>query len=108
MRFMNPYWYNHERISLLQRWIIIHSIIYYELDDNVVSDTMWSDNAKQLVEMMEDFPKALKKSDYFYCMGDFDASTGYNLYSSLNKHDKKYLMGIARYVLRMHGRGWKT
>ena len=29
-------------------------------------------------------------------MYDFDGTTGFDLYSRLNEHDKKYLMSIAR------------
>ena len=41
-------------------------------------------------------------------MHDFDPSSGYYLYDSLNEHDKEYLYGTAQYVLRMSKRGWKT
>ena len=61
MKFGNPYFEQYEKISLLQRWLIVHSIIYYELGDNIVPDSMWDKNARQLAKKMEKYPKSLKK-----------------------------------------------
>lgn len=35
-------------------------------------------------------------TQYGYIMYDFDGTTGFDLYSRLNEHDKKYLISIAR------------
>ena len=101
MKFTNPYWSNKLRIGSLQRWIIVHSIIYYELGSSIVSDKVFDANASQLVQMQKDFPDEAKESDYWYLFYDFDGTTGFDLYSRLNKHDKAYLRHLAEHVLSM-------
>lgn len=101
MRFNNPYWSNKLKISALQRWIIVHSILYYELNRSVVTDKVFDANAKQLVQMQEDFPDEAEEADYWYVFHDFDGTTGFDLYHRLDKHDKEYLTNIAHHVLRL-------
>lgn len=91
----NCEWTKKDKIEGLQRWLIVQSILYYELDFNLVDDKMWDANAKQLVEYMEKWPNGLKKSQYYYCMNDFDGSTGFDLYGRLKKKDRVYLMNIS-------------
>lgn len=99
MKFNNPYWSNKLRISTLQRWVIVQSIIYYELNNSLVSDKVFDSNAKQLVQMQNDFPNEAKESQYWYVFNDFDGTTGFDLYQRLKKKDKLYLMHLARHAL---------
>lgn len=101
MRFTNPYWSNKLRISALQRWVLIHSILYYELDTSLVSDKVFDEHAKWLVQMQNDYPDEAELSDYWYVFYDFDGSTGFDLYDRLNKRDKQYLVHIAKHVLKI-------
>ncbi len=98
MKFANPYWSNKIRIELLQRWIIVHSILYYELSDSIIEDRVFDANARQLVQMQNDFKEEAEESEYWYVFYDFDANTGFHLYDRLNKKDKDYLTKIAKYV----------
>lgn len=101
MEFINPYWSNKLRINALQRWVIVQSIIYYEFGNTLVSDMVFDANAKQLVQLQKDFPNDAKQSDYWYLFYDFDGTTGFDLYSRLNKKDKQYLTHLAKYVQRI-------
>lgn len=101
MKLKNPYWSNKLRISALQRWIIVHSILYYELDSSVIEDRVFDANARQLAQMQEDFPDEAESTDYWYVFYDFDGTTGFDLYGRLNKKDRQYLMQIAKHVLRL-------
>ena len=105
MKFANPYWSNKLRISALQRWIIVHSMLYYELSNSIIEDAVFDRNARQLVEMQDSYPDEAEESDYWYVFYDFDASTGFNLYDRLDAHDKEYLMLIAQHVLRVYKAG---
>lgn len=84
MKFNNPYWSNRTKIELLQRWILVHSFLYYELNSNVVSDFMFDNNCKQLNELKESDIKSYKKSSYHYAMKEFDGSTGFGFIEKLN------------------------
>lgn len=95
------YWSDVTKIGYLQRYIIVHSIIYYELDGNVISDKEFDNAARQLVKMQKQIGRRkLKDTMYYYCMHDFDGSTGFHLYGRLIPFDKRYLTQIARSVLK--------
>lgn len=102
MKFTNPYWSNKLRISALQRWILLHSILYYELDESIVSDVEFDKHAKWLVQMQHDFPDDAEESDYYYVFHDFDGSTGFDLYGRLKKRDVRFLTHIANHVLKLY------
>lgn len=73
---------------MLQNWVILHSIIYYELDKSIVSDYMFDNNCKQLVQMMQEYPGELTQTTYFYMMSDFDGSTGFDLPGKVKKQHR--------------------
>lgn len=105
MKFKNPYWSNKLKIASLQRWVLVHSILYYELDSSIVEDKLFDANAKQLVKMQNDFPDEAEESEYWYVFYDFDGSTGFDLYGRLTKDDKRYLTQIAQHILRLFKAG---
>ena len=81
-------------INFLQRKIIINAILYYELNTSPLSDKEYDELSRQLVGLQKDID--IQQTQYGYVMYDFDGTTGFDLYSRLNEHDKKYLMIIAR------------
>ena len=104
MKFSNPYWSNKLKIDALQRWILVHSILYYEMDSSIISDKLFDDNARQLVMMQEQFSDEAAETQYWYVFYDFDGSTGFDLFDRLNKDDKVYLTQIANHVLKLSKR----
>ena len=95
------YWSDATKVGYLQRYIIIHSIIYYELNGSVISDKEFDSVAQQLVKMQKQIGRRkLKDTMYYYCMYDFDGSTGFYLFDRLIPFDKQYLMQIAQNVFR--------
>lgn len=93
-----------EKISTIQRYIIVHSILYYAMNKSVISDKKFDEVAKELVALKKQEQEAYKQSDYYYCMYDFDGSTGFDLYDRLNECDKEYLSFIAQAVLITRGK----
>lgn len=81
-------------INYLQRKIIISSIIYYEMDNNMLSDRDYDLMSKQCCEMMENCSE-VENSQYYYAFYDFDGTTGFHLKDRLNEKDKKYLYHLA-------------
>ena len=49
-----------EYIDFLQRFILVHSYIYYELDSNVISDRLYDKKSKELVQYKNDYPELWK------------------------------------------------
>lgn len=91
-----------QKISSLQRKIIICSIIYYELNESIIPDKQFDEEARQLVKLQKQNKKDLNKSEYFYCMKDFDGSTGFDLFSRLKESDRIYLTHLAKYILKLY------
>lgn len=68
-----------ELINRRRRQILVHSIIYYKFDDNLISDYTWSKWANELAELQEKYPEIAKECVFAEAYADFDPSTGYNL-----------------------------
>lgn len=109
VNFTNPYWSKKLRMDYLQRRIIVYSIQYYEMSETCVEDRYFDAVSHQLLWYMNNSTQEEKEStSYWYCMSDFDASTGFNLYDRLNKYDKKYLHYIASNVLHQYKNRYKN
>ena len=100
IEFKNPYWSEKMKLEYLQRYILVHSYLYYVLDNSVISDKQYDVVSMQLVDMMSNMSKEdIEKSKYNYVMYDFDGSTGFDLFYRLNEHDKDYIIKISNTVL---------
>lgn len=98
------YWSVKSIISHIQRKIIIYSIMYYELNESCISDRDYDELSHQLIELMKSTDKSiLEQTIYWYCMYDFDGSTGFDIPNRLNNRDKEYLTSIALNVLKSKG-----
>lgn len=85
-----------EYINFLQRFIILHSYIYYELDDNVISDKDYDMKARELVKYKNEYPELWKSSEYYKQFGDdYNGATGFTLYHDLNNKQKETIRVIA-------------
>lgn len=89
-----------EYIEWLQRYIIIHSWIYYYGNDSLISDQDYDKKAKELVLRQNNFGD-VKNTQYGYVFYDFDGTTGFDLYDRLNDDDKKYLVQLAQHVMSL-------
>ena len=76
-----------ERINLLERWILVQSFAYYELDENVAADSVYDVNSHQLAKMLEHHPEEAKRSRYYQYFYDFTGDTGYHLIGRVQKGD---------------------
>lgn len=92
-------WDDSTKISFLQRVVLVHSILYYELNTTVISDSDFDLLSKQLVELQRHASKEeLEKSQYYYVFYDFDGTTGFDLWHRLKVSDKDYLLKISKQV----------
>lgn len=95
MRFRYPF-NTVEKIQLLQRWILVQSFAYYELNENIASDFAYDSNAKQLAELRNKYPEEFKRSKYYpyfhdYC-SDVDGTvntSGFDMLRKIEKTDKE-------------------
>jgi len=91
MKFDNPYWSILEKITTLQHWVIVHSMLYYKYNESIATDSQYDANCIQLVKYMQESPCTASQSQYYHVFLDFDGSTGFDLESRLtDKQHKKF------------------
>ena len=79
-----PHWDTKTRIELLERWILVQSYAYYELNDNIASDFDYDNNVKQLFELIKNNPDDHYNTRYY---SYFDKS-GFELLKKVRKKNK--------------------
>ena len=65
-----------EKIRQRRRQMLVHSYIYYELNDNIISDAQWSKWAKELEQLQKDYPIQSRDVEYYEEFKDWDGSSG--------------------------------
>ena len=65
-----------EKIQQRRYQLLIHSCIYYHLNQNVISDGKWDEWARELKTLQEDYPDIAEKVRLYEYFKDWDASTG--------------------------------
>lgn len=68
-----------ERIEYLRKKLLVHSIIYYRLDESLITDEEWARWALELEELTKEYPHIAQNAFLAEEFKDFDHSTGYNL-----------------------------
>ena len=64
-----------EDIRRYRLQMIVHSVIYYTYNCNIISDDEWSKRAKKLVELQSKYPDIANKVIYADEFQDFDRFT---------------------------------
>ena len=68
-----------ERIEYLRKKLLVHSIIYYRLNENLIPDEKWAEWALELEQLTQEYPRIAQNAFLAEGFKDFDHSTGYNL-----------------------------
>lgn len=68
-----------QRIEYLRKKLLVHSIIYYRLNESIIPDTKWAKWALELETLVREHPEESQNSFLAKEFQDFDHSTGYNL-----------------------------
>lgn len=92
------------RIEFLERYILVHSYLYYHMNENVISDKKYDKYSRLLASKIEKYSSRIPSTQYGYVFYDFDGNTGFDLYDRLNKSDKKRVRDVATTVLRNYKR----
>lgn len=77
---MSTYGQNEDKLSLInrrQRQILVHSFLYYQLNDNLISDHTFDKWSKELAELMK--TEEAKQSVYYKDFKDFTGASGFDL-----------------------------
>ena len=65
-----------EKIQQRRYQMLIHSCIYYKLDNNYISDTQWNEWAHELANLQDTYPEISKKVTLYEYFKDWDGSSG--------------------------------
>lgn len=90
-----------DRIKQLRLSLMVHSIIYYELNDNIINDAEWSKRAKELVELQEQHPDIAGTVVFADLYRGFKGDTGFDL----AKGADEAAWGKAKYLLATRRKG---
>jgi len=86
-----------EYILRLRRNMLVHSHLYYRLDNQLVPDDLWQRWADELAEVQKDYGTDWDYYDEFFA--DWDGSTGYHLPSD------KWVVYKAAFLMNICGEG---
>lgn len=101
---VTPYYSKITICSFLQRKIIIHSILYYEKNKNILSDREFDLMCKELIRLSKE-TEGYENTQYYYCFYDFDGTTGFDLFHRLKSKDREFLTCLSNHVYKMAARG---
>lgn len=97
-----------QKIEALQRYVLVHSMLYYDMDTNVISDKKFDRAAWLLADKIQKFgPKKIASTQYGYVFKDFDGSTGFDLIDRLTSQDRKLIKCVATSVLKSYKRDYR-
>lgn len=65
-----------EKIQRRRYQLLVHSYIYYEMNENLISDSQWSKWAMELVDLQSKYPDIAKQVIYAEDFADWDGSSG--------------------------------
>ena len=87
-----------ELISRRRRQILVHSVIYYKLNENLIYDATWSRWALELEELQKRYPQLAIQCPLNGAFIGFDHSTGMSLplENPWAVRKAQYLVGLSR------------
>lgn len=56
--------------------MLVHSYLYYEKDANIISDSKWSEWAKELADLQQKYPNESASVEFADQFKDWDGSSG--------------------------------
>jgi NAD-dependent DNA ligase len=65
-----------ELIERRRRQVIVHSVLYYTLDENIIDDHTFDRWCKELVTLQEEYPELASECVYADEFKGYDGSTG--------------------------------
>ena len=65
-----------EKIQRRRYQMLVHSYIYYEMNENLVSDSQWSSWAMELVDLQSKYPSIAEKVIFANDFANWDGSSG--------------------------------
>ena len=90
-----------DKIDWATRNIIVLSIIYYDLNETIVSDVVYDKRLKYLCNLVNNNRDIIDKCYYYNVIKDIDPSTGFDLADKLTLEHRKYLTHIGEHLIKL-------
>lgn len=88
-----------DKLSTLQRWLIINSILYYRFNTSIIDDYRFNDECAQYCELRD---STQSQGKYDYAFQGFDGSTGFDLENNLIKEHHELLLYHVRLIMAQY------
>ncbi len=88
-----------EKIRQRRAQMLIHSCIYYELNDNIISDHQWQAWADELEQLQLKHPEHMNIGFYDWEFRNWDGATGNHL-----PHRDPWVYSKSLYIMDLHER----
>ena len=75
------------KINITSRWIILHSLLYYQFDRAIKSDIQFDMVSKAFKKLIDKYPDEFKSSKYYHIMYDFNGCTGMDIPNRIKSDD---------------------
>lgn len=78
-----------DQIQSLQRWILVQSFIYYELNENIATDHQYDNNVNLLFTIRKLYPREYAESRYNVIFENYEegCTSGFELLEKVRKLD---------------------
>lgn len=90
-----------EKIKQRRSQMLIHSCLYYEMNESIVDDHTWQKWANELAELQKNHPDECNMDFYDEHFKDWDGSSGYHL-----PLRDPWVYGKAKYILELTRNGY--
>lgn len=84
-----------EKIQRRRYQMLVHSYLYYEMNENIISDSQWSSWAMELADLQSKYPHIASKVIFAEDFADWDGSSG----AFLEYRDKPNIVVTANRLL---------
>lgn len=91
-----------EQTGYCARWLLIHSIAYYELDVNMVSDSNYDTKLKWLCKYSEKYKDEIDNCYYYDLIHNLDPCSGFYMKNYITQEHYEYLLHITRHIYRRY------
>lgn len=96
-----------DELDFLCRRIIVHSIIYYDYNENIISDPVYDKQCKHLHSLIQNNQNDIQNCYYYNILKDYSPATGFDLKYKLEEKHRKYLEHLASVILWQYKRELK-
>ena len=90
-----------DQMDFCARWLLIHSILYYELDKNMVSDSDYDSKLKWLCSYSLKHPTETDQCYYSNLIHKLDPCSGFYMKDYITPEHYNYLCHLASHIYQL-------